>query len=107
MKLVYEAQNSIEAHMIVNLLDQARLRARIDGEFLQGGVGELQTMGLVRVMVAEDDYAEARKLIEEWEQVQPRLEATSHPDSTDRLNNLFIGFVLGVITTLLIYQMVL
>ena len=53
MKLLYEAANTVEAHMILNLLEQSSLSARIDGEYLQGGVGELQAIGIVRVMVDE------------------------------------------------------
>ena len=75
MKLLYEAQNTLEAHMILNLLEQAGLLARIDGEYLQGGVGELQAIGLVRVMVEESDYAEANDIIKEWDARQPELEA--------------------------------
>ena len=56
MKLVYEAANNIEGHMILNLLQQAGVTGRIDGEFLQGGAGELQAGGVVRAMVDDADY---------------------------------------------------
>jgi hypothetical protein len=62
MKLIYQASNTIEAHMILNLLEQAELRARIDGDYLQGGIGELQAVGGIRVMVAENDYADAHEI---------------------------------------------
>lgn len=32
MKLLYEASNSLEAHMILNLLEQEGLSGRIDGD---------------------------------------------------------------------------
>jgi hypothetical protein len=48
--------------MIVNLLEQAELRARVDGDYLQGGIGELQAVGGIRVMVAENDYADAQEI---------------------------------------------
>lgn len=57
--------------MILGLLEQQRIPGRIEGEYLQGGVGGLQAMGLVRVLVSDADYAEARKIIGEWESVQP------------------------------------
>ena len=57
--------------MVLNLLEQAGIAGRVDGEYLQGGIGELQAMNFVRVLVAEADYAAARKLISEWESVQP------------------------------------
>jgi Putative prokaryotic signal transducing protein len=67
MRLIYEAPNTVEAHMILNLLEQAGLSARIDGEYLQGGIGELQVVGVVRVMVEEYDYPAAKLIIEEWD----------------------------------------
>ncbi|MEN8226403.1 MAG: DUF2007 domain-containing protein, partial [Bacteroidota bacterium] len=42
MKCIFEASSGLEAHMISNLLQQDGIEARIDGEYLQGGVGELQ-----------------------------------------------------------------
>lgn len=67
MKTVYEAANALEAHMIADLLDQADIYARIDGEYLQGGVGELQAFGLVKVRVNDPDFAAARELVSQWE----------------------------------------
>jgi hypothetical protein len=57
--------------MILNLLEQAGIRGRIDGEYLQGGVGELQAMNYVRVLVSERDVDEALNIIRDWESVQP------------------------------------
>lgn len=72
MKKVYEAQNSIEGHMLVHMLEQQGVEARLDGEYLQGGVGELPAAGLVTVRVEEADYEKAKDIIQEWEQAQPR-----------------------------------
>jgi hypothetical protein len=71
MRSVYEASTGLDAHMILGLLEQQRIHGRIEGEYLQGGVGGLQAMGLVRVLVSEADYDEARKIVSEWESVQP------------------------------------
>ena len=71
MKKLYEAENGLEAHMIVDLLQQAHLHARVDGEFLQGGVGEIQASGVVRVVVDEDDYDAAKEMIKQWDAQQP------------------------------------
>lgn len=35
MKVVYQASNAVEAHMILHLLEQQGLAGRIDGEYLQ------------------------------------------------------------------------
>ena len=67
MKCVFEAPNTLDAYMIFNLLLQEGIQGRVDGEYLAGGIGELQAINLVRVMVAEDDYDQAIKIIREWE----------------------------------------
>ena len=67
MKCVFEASNTLDAYMIFNLLLQEGIQGRVDGEYLAGGIGELQAINLVRVMVAADDYDQAIKIIREWE----------------------------------------
>jgi hypothetical protein len=80
MRSVFEASSGLDAHMILNLLEQRGISGRIEGEYLQGGVGELQAMGFVRVLVAEEDYAEAKQIIGEWESIQPP-DATPEPET--------------------------
>jgi hypothetical protein len=67
MKSVYEAGHSVDAHMILHLLEQVGLKACVQGEYLLGAIGELPVNGLVRVMVNDEDYQEAREIIEAWE----------------------------------------
>lgn len=69
---VYEAQNSVEAHVVLGLLEQNRITGHITGHYLEGGVGELQAMGLVRIIVNNEDYPKARAIVAEWDQAQPR-----------------------------------
>jgi len=67
MIVVYEADGSVEAHLMKNMLAQANIESYIHGESLTGGIGDLQTMGLVRVMVDEKDYDIAHEIIQDWE----------------------------------------
>jgi hypothetical protein len=39
-------------------VEQRGISGRIEGEYLQGGIGELEAMDFVRVLVADEDYAE-------------------------------------------------
>src|ERR1039458_9220676 len=94
MRSVFEASTGLDAHMILSLLEQQRISGRIEGEYLQGGVGGLQAMGLVRVLVSEEDYAEAKKIINEWESIQPASDS-SKPEARDRTGLMI--FVIGVI----------
>ena len=98
MKKVYETSTALEAHMVKNLLENEGVDSRIDGEYLQGGVGELQAMGAIRVVVEEDDYPKAREIIDEWESLQPDDDATSV--KTNKTSSATNGFVLGVVLTI-------
>lgn len=93
MKRLYEASSSIEAHMILNLLEQEGLKGRIDGEYLQGGVGELPAAGLVRVMVAEEDYVSARSIVDKWDAAQPQ----SSPPAPRKRGKGLVGFAAGLL----------
>lgn len=96
MKSVYEASSGLDGHMILNLLEQYRISGRIEGEHLQGGIGELQAMGFVRVMVADEDYEQARQIIGEWEAIQPPDQPASAPTrDTMGLQLFFAGVVIG------------
>lgn len=68
MQRVYQAANHIEAHMVMHVLEQAGVRALVQGEFLQSGAGELP-IGLVGVAVADEDVTLARQIIDEWEKL--------------------------------------
>jgi hypothetical protein len=71
IKVAYDASSNIEAHLVMHQLQQAGIEARIEGEYLQGGVGELAAAGNLRVMVNEEDLKEAKLLIAEWEAMDP------------------------------------
>ena len=96
MKSVYETSSGLDGHMILNLLEQYRITGRIEGEHLQGGMGELQALGFVRVLVAEEDYEQARQIIREWEALQPPDEPSSPaPRDTNGVQLFIAGFILG------------
>jgi len=67
MKSVFDAANNIEAHLVMHQLQQAGIDARIEGEFLQGGIGELAAAGNIRVLVEPQHEGEARLVIADWE----------------------------------------
>jgi len=108
MKLLYEAANSVEAHMIVNLLEQSELTARIDGAFLQGGAGDLQAFGVVRVMIDQEDYNKAEKVINLWEAMAPSIdEIPKNVESSVQIKEakfkyLMLGFVIGFVCAITI-----
>jgi hypothetical protein len=105
MKLLYEAQNNVEAHMLLDLLEQASLSGRVDGEFLQGGIGEIQTMGFVRVMIEDQDYLQGKAIIEDWEANQPAEEDQKIIiKKQSSFTAWLIGLVVGVSATIFFYH---
>jgi len=64
MRVVYEAANVIDAHLVRQALENAGLMAWVRGEALTGGIGELGVFGLVAVMVADDCAIAAREVVE-------------------------------------------
>lgn len=100
MKTVFEATNHVEAHMVLDLLQQQGLAGRIDGEYLQGGVGELPAAGLVRVVVDEADYAAARAVVDAFEAAQPPAPATPPaPPRPSRMAWAGLGLAVGALLT--------
>jgi hypothetical protein len=69
MQVVFQANNGIEAQLIRDMLEREDIFVRVDGELLQGGVGELQALGLVRVLVPEAHVSRAREIIaQQWDE---------------------------------------
>lgn len=64
MKIVYRAENIIDANLVKAALTDAGIQAFISGEYLTGGVGTLPALDLVTVMVAEPDFERAASIAE-------------------------------------------
>lgn len=65
MRRIYRAENTIDANLVKGVLAQEGITAHISGEYLAGALGELPALGLVEVMVAEEDEAAALELLRE------------------------------------------
>lgn len=63
MRVVYEARNQIDAHLVRHALEHAGIPAFVRGEALLGGVGELPACGLVAVCVPEVAWPDADALV--------------------------------------------
>lgn len=71
MRVVYEAANVIDAHLVRQALENAGLLAWVRGEALTGGIGELGVFGLVAVMVPDDCAIAAREVVEALQLGEP------------------------------------
>ncbi len=77
--VIYQATNTLEAHLLKGLLAAEGIEAIILGEALQGGAGELPVFGVVRLAVAAEDVGRARELVRDYE--AGRLELPGSRDS--------------------------
>ena len=71
MRSVYEPSSAVQAHLLQDVLRQHSIASHVQGEHLQGAIGELPAGGLVRLLVDDADYAAARRALEDWERAAP------------------------------------
>lgn len=76
MKVVYEAANVIDAHLVRHALEDAGLPVFLRGEALVGGMGELPLFGVVAVCVPEAALPAAREIVQ-------AMPITAAPDPID------------------------
>ncbi|MCW9014688.1 MAG: DUF2007 domain-containing protein [Gammaproteobacteria bacterium] len=68
---IYKAANITEAHIVKGMLEANGIDAYVDGQYLQGGIGELATMDFAAVSVDDNDGKRAREIIAEYENKNP------------------------------------
>lgn len=66
---VYRAKDGIQAHLLTSALEGAGIRAVVEGDLLEGGMGEIPCgwPTAPRIMVEEADVPRARDLLAELE----------------------------------------
>ncbi len=64
---VFTAQNSIEANIVKGMLEANDIPAYVNGEYLQGAIGELAAIDFAFVSVDEVNKDKALRLINEYE----------------------------------------
>lgn len=63
MRIVYRAENIIDANLVKGALAAEGIPAFVNGEHLTGGIGQLPAFGLVSVMVADCDVERAAPVL--------------------------------------------
>ena len=99
MIIVYEAKSSIDANIIQDILLMEGINSHIMGSYLEGGVGELQPMGLIKLITDEKDFQRAKQIIAEWESDKPEQATTKDQlikeIHTEEKNNTYKKPLLG------------
>ena len=63
MRIVYHAENIIDANLVKGVLALEQIVAFVSGEYLTGAIGELPVCNLVTVMVADSDVERALPIV--------------------------------------------
>ncbi|MGA4636311.1 putative signal transducing protein [Pseudomonas solani] len=71
MQRIYEPGDLIEAELLVGMLASEGIEAHLAGGHLLGGIGELPLMGLLGLLVEDEDAERARLLIATYNAAQP------------------------------------
>lgn len=64
MKIIYRAENIIDANLVKNALANEGIDAFVSGQYLTGAIGELPAWNLVAVMVADRDIEQATPIVQ-------------------------------------------
>lgn len=67
MRIVYRAENLIDAHLVKDALEREEIPAFIAGEYLTGGVGQLPARDYVAVLVPESSIDVAERIVRDVE----------------------------------------
>lgn len=65
MRVVYHAENIVDAHLVKDALENAGLPAFVNGEFLIGGMGQLPARDFLSVSVPDSAFDDAEPVVRE------------------------------------------
>ncbi|MCE3002589.1 MAG: DUF2007 domain-containing protein [Xanthomonadaceae bacterium] len=87
MRIVYQAENVVDAHLVKGALEAAGIPAHVAGEYLTGAIGELPVAGLVAVMVPEHAVAAALGVVQGVDEQlrEARSASAADPDLPDSI----------------------
>lgn len=67
MRIVYNADSLVDAHLVKDALEREGIPAFIAGEYLIGGVGQLPARDFIKVMVPDSSVDAAQRCVREVE----------------------------------------
>ena len=85
MKIVYQAANLIDAHLVRHALEAEEIPVFLQGEALTGGMGELPLFGTILVCVPDIIWPLAKEIVDGLplnQPVEPLLDDDEAPDAS-------------------------
>jgi hypothetical protein len=67
MKIIYQAADILEAHIVSGMLGARGIESHVGGHYLQGAIGDLAPLGFATVAVADEDIDAALAVIAEYQ----------------------------------------
>lgn len=74
MQRIHEPADLMEAQMLISMLRSEGIQVYLQGADLVGGMGELPALGLLGLMVEDEQVQQARALIASYQQATPIVE---------------------------------
>lgn len=74
MQRIHEPVDLIEAQMLISMLRSEGIEVYLQGEDLIGGMGELPALGLLGLMVSDQQAQQAHQLIVSYQQATPLVD---------------------------------
>ena len=71
MQRIYEPQDLLEAELLLGMLASEGVEAHLAGRHLLGAVGELPALGLLGLLVEDEEAERARRLIAAYNAALP------------------------------------
>jgi len=83
MKIVYQAANLIDAHLVRHALEAEEIPVFLQGEALTGGMGELPLFGTILVCVPDVVWPEAKAIVDALPLNEPAALADDDDEAPD------------------------
>jgi hypothetical protein len=81
MQTIYQAANLADAHLLRQLLQDTGIPVHLNGEYLQGALGEVPPNTPILLMVPDEHAQTARALVLDWERATPQYDEASEDDT--------------------------
>jgi hypothetical protein len=81
MQIIYHAANLTDAHLLRQLLEDAGIPVHLNGEYLQGALGEVPANSPILLMVPDEHVQTARAMVLDWERATPQYDEASEDDA--------------------------
>jgi hypothetical protein len=81
MQTIYQAANLADAHLLRQLLQDTGIPVHLNGEYLQGALGEVPPNTPILLMVPDQHAEAARAIVLDWERATPQHDEATEDDA--------------------------